>query len=98
MDQKNTSVDQESTSVHQSDSHGKEVYLRTCASCHDSGLSGAPKLGDKPAWNSHIAKGKEHLVQSALNGIGAMPAKGGDPTLSEDDIRAAVDYLIEQVR
>lgn len=77
---------------------GRKVYEGTCKTCHDSGLAGAPKLGDKQAWSSHLAKGREHLVQSALNGTGKMPPKGGNASLSKEEIRAAVDYMVGQVQ
>jgi len=77
---------------------GKAVYQNTCAACHETGVSGAPKVADKAAWAPHIAKGKDQLVQSVINGKGAMPPKAGNPSLSEADIRAAVDYIVNQAR
>jgi len=77
---------------------GKAVYQNNCAACHETGVSGAPKIGDKPAWDGLIAKGKDQLVQSVINGMGAMPPKAGNPSLSEAEIRAAVDYIVNQVR
>jgi cytochrome c5 len=77
---------------------GKAVYQNTCSSCHETGVSGAPKIGDKTAWDSLIAKGKDQLVQSVINGKGAMPPKAGNPGLSEEEIRAAVNYMVDQVR
>lgn len=77
---------------------GKAVYQNTCAACHETGVSGAPKTGVKTAWVGRIAKGKDQLVQSVINGMGAMPPKAGNPSLSEAEIRAAVDYLVDQVR
>jgi cytochrome c5 len=77
---------------------GKAVYQNTCAACHETGVSGAPKIGDKTAWDSRIAKGKDRLVQSVLTGLGAMPPKAGNPALSKEEIRAAVDYMVDQVR
>ena len=77
---------------------GKAVYQNTCAACHETGVSGAPKTGDKTAWEGRIAKGKDQLVQSVINGMGAMPPKAGNPSLSEAQIRAAVAYIVDQVR
>ena len=77
---------------------GKAVYQNTCAACHETGVSGAPKTGVKTAWDGRIAKGKDQLVQSVINGMGAMPPKAGNPSLSEAEIRAAVNYLVDQVR
>jgi len=77
---------------------GKAVYEKSCAACHDTGVSGAPKLGDKAAWAPHIAEGLDHLVEVAIKGEGAMPAKGGNPALTDEEIRAAVTYMLDQSR
>ncbi len=73
---------------------GQAVYKSLCFSCHDTGAAGAPKMGDKAAWAGRIGKGKDALYQAALNGKGAMPAKGGNPALSDADVKAAVDFMI----
>lgn len=75
---------------------GEKVYKGICFSCHDVGVAGSPKLGDKAAWAPRIATGAEALYATSLNGKGAMPAKGGNPALSDDEIKAAVDYMIAQ--
>lgn len=77
-------------------SQGQEVYEKNCAACHAEGVAGAPKVGDMEAWSSLIAKGADMLTESAINGIGTMPPKGGNPSLSDEDIRAAVSYMIEK--
>lgn len=77
---------------------GADVYQANCASCHAEGVAGAPKTGDKEAWSGMIASGIEQMVQNAITGIGTMPAKGGNPNLSDEDVRAAVEYMIEQSR
>ena len=79
---------------------GEAVYKRACISCHMTGAAGAPKLGDASAWESRIAKGADSLVQSAIAGVPgtAMMARGACGACSDDDIRAAVDYMIVQVR
>lgn len=77
---------------------GKAVYSQTCAACHASGVANAPKTGDKAAWEPRIKTGKDALITSALKGKGAMPAKGGNASLSDDDVKAAVDYLIAQAK
>lgn len=85
----------------QSDAAGGEaVYKKACISCHMTGAAGAPKLGDASAWESRIAKGASVLVQSAITGVPgtAMMARGACGTCSDDDIKAAVDYMIAQVR
>ena len=77
---------------------GQQVYQATCAACHDAGIAGAPKLGDKGQWGKRIAKGANALYASATNGVqgtaGVMPAKGGNPALSDAELKAAVDHMI----
>lgn len=73
---------------------GIDTYAANCFVCHDTGAAGSPKLGDKAAWAPRIAKGKEALYASSINGLNAMPAKGGNPSLDEDTIKAAVDYMV----
>lgn len=75
---------------------GKAVYESSCSACHGAGVAGAPKLGDKAAWALRIKSGNEALYGSALKGKGAMPAKGGNASLGEADLKAAVDYMVEQ--
>jgi len=77
---------------------GQQVYQATCVACHGAGIAGAPKLGDKGQWAKRIAKGVDTLYASAVNGIqtsaGVMPAKGGNPALSNAEVKAAVDYIV----
>lgn len=73
---------------------GKAVYDKTCVACHATGVANAPKFGDKAAWAPRIATGKDALVGSVLKGKGAMPPKAGASSLSDDDIKAAVDYMV----
>ena len=73
---------------------GRQTYQQACAFCHDKGVAGAPKLGDAAAWSARTAQGKETLYASALHGKGAMPAKGGNPSLSDDAVKAAVDFIV----
>jgi cytochrome c5 len=82
---------------------GPQVYNAACIVCHQPpGLSGAPPTGDAAAWAPRIAQGTDTLYQHALQGYqganGYMPPKGGRVDLSDDEIRAAVDYLVEQSR
>jgi len=77
---------------------GQQVYQASCVACHDAGIAGAPKVGDKGQWAKRIAKGLDALYASAVNGVqgsaGVMPAKGGNPALSNAEVRAAVDYMV----
>lgn len=75
---------------------GEQVYKASCASCHGSGLMGAPKLGDKAAWGPRVSKGKDTVYTNALKGFKMMPAKGGNPGLKDDEVKAVVDYMISK--
>jgi cytochrome c5 len=75
---------------------GAEVVKGVCAMCHAAGLMNAPKIGDKGQWEPRIAQGYETLVSHAVNGIRTMPAKGGNPDLSDAEIAAAVAEMANQ--
>jgi cytochrome c5 len=75
---------------------GKAVYDATCQACHAAGVAGAPKLGDKAAWAPRLGTGAAALTASVIKGKNAMPPKGGNPSLSDGDIKAAVDYMVSQ--
>lgn len=76
---------------------GKQTYEEFCFSCHTPGLSGAPKLGDVEAWAPRIAKGPELLLQTTIEGIPpAMPARGICMSCSDDELAAAIDYMVER--
>jgi cytochrome c5 len=75
---------------------GKKVYDTTCTACHAAGVANAPKPGDKAAWGPRIKQGMDALVQSVLKGKGAMPPKGGNTALSDDEVRAAIDFMVSQ--
>lgn len=77
---------------------GQAVYAESCVACHGSGAAGAPKAGDKAAWAPRLAQGKDTLMQHALQGFKAMPAKGGCASCSDDDVRAAVEHLVAASR
>nr|CAA6821480.1 MAG: Cytochrome c5 [uncultured Thiotrichaceae bacterium] len=75
---------------------GRKIYQGICFSCHDSGIANSPKPGDKAVWEPRIAAGVPALYDSVIKGKGAMPAKGGNPALSDDEIKAAVDWMIAE--
>lgn len=81
---------------------GKATYTQICSVCHGAGVAGAPKLGDKPAWAARIAQGNATLFEHAIKGFqgkaGVMPAKGGNPALGDANVKAAVDYMVSQVK
>jgi cytochrome c5 len=77
---------------------GKSVYEKACMACHETGAAGAPKLGDKAAWKEPVARGLNRLAEVAIRGKGAMPPRGGNPALSDAEMRAAVAYMMENSR
>ncbi|OUS10869.1 hypothetical protein A9Q89_10375 [Gammaproteobacteria bacterium 53_120_T64] len=74
---------------------GEEVYANTCKICHGSGSGGAPKLGVPEQWSARIDKGMESLYTSAISGFQGMPAKGLCMDCSDDELKSAVDFLID---
>ncbi|MGE6606169.1 c-type cytochrome [Halomonas sp. NPDC076908] len=81
-----------------SDLDGAALYASSgCAACHDNGVAGAPAMGDADGWADRLDKGTDELYASAINGIGAMPAKGGNPNLSDEEVEAIVDHMIAEV-
>jgi cytochrome c5 len=77
---------------------GKAVYDKTCVVCHASGVANAPKLGDKAAWAPRVATGKDALFASVIKGKGAMPPKAGAADLKDDDIKAAIEFMLASVK
>ena len=77
---------------------GKSVYDATCQVCHTAGVAGAPKLGDKAAWAPRLKQGMETLYTNSLKGKNAMPPKGGNLSLADADVKAAVDYMVGTVK
>jgi cytochrome c5 len=77
---------------------GKATYDAVCHVCHGAGVAGAPKLGDKAAWAPRIKQGLAALHANAMKGKGAMPPKGGNPSLSDADVSAAVDYMVSAAK
>ncbi|PSV27232.1 cytochrome c5 family protein [Photobacterium sp. GB-72] len=74
--------------------NGDAVYNTFCASCHTSGVMGAPKKDDAGDWSARIAQGKDVLADHAINGFNAMPAKGACMDCSDEEIVAAINYMI----
>jgi len=72
-----------------------QLYQSACLACHTTGAAGAPKIGDAAAWKTRLGKGLEALISSAINGIGAMPPRGGSQ-FSDDQIRATVEYILAE--
>ncbi len=72
---------------------GEAVYTANCAACHATGAAGAPKIGDNSAWTARVAQGAEKLFKNAVDGIRAMPAKGGNPDLDDVEVARAVVFM-----
>lgn len=81
---------------------GKSVFGKVCSLCHAAGVAGAPKPGDKADWGPRIAQGQDMLYKHALEGFtgakGQMPARGASTTLKDEEIKAAVDYMVSLSR
>ena len=79
---------------------GQKVYQSGCIACHGAGVAGAPMVGNAAAWADRIAAGNDSLYANAINGLvgssGVMPAKGGNTTLSDAEVKAAVDHMVSQ--
>ena len=74
---------------------GEDIYKSKCVACHNTGAAGAPKIGDAGAWAPRVAKGVDTVYANAINGINGMPAKGLCMDCSDDEIKATVDYILE---
>jgi cytochrome c5 len=79
---------------------GKALVEANCVVCHKPGINGAPIIGNPKMWQRRIAQGQDVLVQHAIDGYNydMMPPRGGNPELSDNDIRLAVAYLVSQVK
>lgn len=75
---------------------GEEVFNSACMACHATGAAGAPKVGDAAAWAPRIAQGMDTLVQHSVNGLRAMPPRGTCANCSDEDLKAAVTYMVER--
>ena len=74
-----------------------QIYNGVCAACHNAGAAGAPALVAS-AWTERLPQGIDTLVEHAINGIGLMPAKGGRTDLTDEQVRVAVEWMVEQVQ
>lgn len=73
---------------------GEELAKKNCKACHGQGINGAPIIGNNKMWGPRIVKGKEALVTNAFNGIGLMPAKGGNENITKEEIDLVVGYFL----
>jgi len=72
-----------------------QLYQGACLACHSTGAAGAPKIGDSGAWNDRISKGLDALVTAAINGVGAMPPRGGSQ-YNDEQMRAVIEYIVAE--
>lgn len=77
---------------------GAKVYASACVACHATGVANAPKLGDKAAWAPRAGAGVDALVATVVKGKGAMPPKAGNASLTDADIKAAVEYMLASAK
>lgn len=77
---------------------GAAVYKATCAACHNTGVAGAPKHGDAAAWKPRLAQGFDVLVKHSIGGLGAMPPRGGNMKLTDEQLRDSVAYMVDAVQ
>ena len=78
---------------------GKDIYTAHCAMCHESGVAGAPKAGDQAAWKEHMAEGGlDHMLQVAKKGVGAMPAMGMCNDCTDNELKAAIEFMAKPAK
>ena len=95
LDEMRSSMTVASAAGDTADKSPDQLYQGACLACHSTGAAGAPKIGDAAAWTARLAKGLDSLVTSAINGIGAMPPRGGSQ-YNDDQVRATVEYLLSE--
>jgi cytochrome c5 len=76
---------------------GKKIYESVCITCHSIGLAGAPKFGDKAAWEPFVKTGPDTMLKNAISGVGAMPPRGGSQA-SDDELKAAIEYMVDAAK
>ena len=75
---------------------GEQVYKASCLACHSTGVAGAPKVGDQASWASRAAKGLDGMTAAAISGIKAMPPKGTCMDCTDEELKAAIVYMLSQ--
>lgn len=77
---------------------GEQIVTQACALCHGTGMMSAPRLGNADDWAPRLEKGVDAIYSNAINGLNMMPARGGRPDLSDDDVKSAVDHMLSLVQ
>jgi cytochrome c5 len=77
---------------------GEKIVSNVCSACHGAGLMGSPKIGNAKDWAQRIEKGMDTLHDHAINGFNMMPARGGHPDLTDEEVMAAVDYMVSKAK
>jgi cytochrome c5 len=77
---------------------GKEIYDTKCFTCHATGVAGAPKFGDKDAWAPRIEQGIDALLATSIKGKGAMPPKGTCMDCTDEDLKSAIQYMVDAAK
>lgn len=77
---------------------GDVIYRQVCAACHATGVAGAPKLGDKADWARRLVAGRASMLSAVLRGKGQMPPKGGNASLSDRDVEAAMEFMLSKAQ
>ncbi len=77
---------------------GKAIYDTKCFTCHNTGVAGSPKLGDKAAWEPRIATGMDALLATSIKGKGGMPPRGTCMDCSDEDLMAAIQYMVDAAK
>jgi cytochrome c5 len=77
---------------------GRHVYVQVCAACHTNGVAGAPLYGKRSDWETRLLLGKNQMMRSVLKGKGSMPPKGGNPSVTDAQAAAAMEYMLAGVK
>ncbi len=78
--------------------NAEEIYNGVCQACHTTGAASSPMISDPSAWTDRVSQGMDTLVAHAINGYNLMPAKGGMPSLTDEQVRITVEWMVEQIQ
>jgi cytochrome c5 len=95
LDEMRSSMTMASADAGMADKSPGQLYQGACLACHTTGAAGAPKIGDVSAWSQRVGKGLDALISSAINGVGAMPPRGGSQ-YNDDQMRSVIEYILAE--